>query len=82
MLMGRLFKQSRTLQDTQADLREEAAELSSGAERGGILQDLRHDWQIHQGGSPPTMDLVERCFVAMTVAGFIGLVMVIWMWPT
>ena len=36
MLMGRLFKQSRTLQDTQADLRVGAAELSSEADREAI----------------------------------------------
>jgi hypothetical protein len=29
------------------------------------------------------MDFIERCFVAMTVAGFIGIVAVlIWMWLT
>jgi hypothetical protein len=27
------------------------------------------------------MDFIERCFVAMTVAGFIGLIAaVVWMW--
>ena len=77
------FKQSRTLQDKQAhDLREKVVELS---ERGAILQDLRHDRANPSGLQPPTdtMDLVERCFVAMTVAGFIGIMVVlIWMWPT
>ena len=80
------FKQSRTLQDGQAyDLREKDGEPSPGAERGAILQDLRHDWASSPGLQPPTetMDLVERCFVAMTVAGFIGIMVVlIWMWPT
>jgi hypothetical protein len=29
------------------------------------------------------MNVIERCFVPMTVAGFIGLlVLLIWMWPT
>ena len=78
------FKQSRTLQDKQAyDLREKDGELPPRAERGAILQDLRHDWADSPELQPPTMNFVERCFVAMTMAGFIGLIVVlIWMWPT
>jgi hypothetical protein len=84
VLEHRRFKQDRTLRDRQAhDLREETAEPSPGARRHAILQDLRHDWADSPELQPPTMNFVERCFVAMTMAGFIGLIVVlIWMRPT
>jgi hypothetical protein len=65
-----------------SDPRKETAELSTGARRDAILQDLRHDW-VDSPERSPTINFVERCFVATTVAGFIGLLVVlIWMWPT
>jgi hypothetical protein len=88
MLKRRRFKQ--TLQDRQ--LLEEAAQLlPPGARRDAMLNKLLRpdtaahiDWANSPGLQPPTetMDFVERCFVAMTVAGFIGIIAVlIWMWP-
>jgi hypothetical protein len=78
------FKQSRTLLGRQAyDLSEEVAELPPAAERGAILQDLPHDWANSPGLQSPTesMNFIELCFVAMTVAGFAGLTAtIIWMW--
>jgi hypothetical protein len=71
----RRLKQNYTFQDRQAawpDDHRNAAELPPARIDSPGLQ-------------PPTetMDFVERCFVAMTVAGFIGLIVVlIWVWPT
>jgi hypothetical protein len=88
MLKRRRFKQ--TLQDRP--LLEEAAQLlPPGARRDAMLNKLlRSDTAAHiedrtNSPGPPTetMDFVERCFLAMTVAGFVGLAaVVIWMWLT
>jgi hypothetical protein len=88
MLKRRRFKQ--TLQDRP--LLEEAAQLlPPGARRDAMLNKLlRSDTAAHiddraPGPQPTTekMDFVERCFVAMTVVGFIGIIAVlIWMWLT
>jgi hypothetical protein len=54
MLERRRFKQDRTLRDRQAyDPRKETAELSPGARRDAILQDLRHDWIDSPERRPP-----------------------------
>jgi hypothetical protein len=85
MLKRRRFKQ--TLQDP---LLEEAVRLlPPGAQRDAMFNKLlRPDTAAHieranSPGPTETMNFVERCFVAMTVAGFVGLTaIVIWMWLT
>jgi hypothetical protein len=50
-----------------------------------MLQDRQDDRAKSPGLQPPTvsMNFVERCFVAMTVAGFMGTIAVlIWIWLT
>jgi hypothetical protein len=71
----RRLKQNYTFQDRQAAWPDDrnAAELPPA----------RIDSPALQRASPETMDFVERCFVALTVAGFIGIMaVVVWMWLT